>query len=307
MSEIKWIKITTNIFDNRKIQQIEALENGDSIIVIWLKILTLAGSLNDNGMIYLTPEVPYTEEMLAAAFKKPITTIRLALDIFKRFKMIEIEDDIIYIANWEKYQNIEGMKRLRDQSRERVAKHRELKRLQEFEEMENNNVTQSNGLCNGYVTRQRKNKKKNIDIDNKVIKDSLVPSNPSIQRVVNSYNSICTKLPEVRSLTEKRKQAIQHLLKSHEVTEIEEAFKKANDSNFLTGVNDRGWKANLDFILREDKFVNILEGAYTDKSKASRNKFEESNVKSRRATKEEREYAEQMIEKMKEEGEQYEF
>lgn len=63
MAEVKWIKIATEIFDNRKIKQIENLPDGDSIIVIWFKLLCLAGNINDNGMVYFTQEIPYTEQM----------------------------------------------------------------------------------------------------------------------------------------------------------------------------------------------------------------------------------------------------
>ena len=56
MADIKWIKIVTDMFDNRKIRQIECLPDGDSIIVIWMKLLCLAGQTNDNGMVYFTKD-----------------------------------------------------------------------------------------------------------------------------------------------------------------------------------------------------------------------------------------------------------
>ena len=41
-SEIKWIKIVTDIFDDEKILLIESLPEADTIIVVWFKLLTLA-------------------------------------------------------------------------------------------------------------------------------------------------------------------------------------------------------------------------------------------------------------------------
>lgn len=129
MAEIKWIKIVTNIFDNRKIKQIETLPEGDTIIVIWFKLLCLSGQLNDNGYIYLTQEVPYTEEMLSTEFNRPLKTIQLAMRTFQTFGMIEIIDDIYRISNWENYQNVEGMERVREQTRKRMQDYRARKRL----------------------------------------------------------------------------------------------------------------------------------------------------------------------------------
>ena len=111
MAEVKWIKIMTDMFDNRKIKQIETLPEGDAIIVIWVKLLCLAGNINDKGMIYLTSEIPYTEQMLSIQFNRPFPVIQLALRTFQNFKMIDIIDDILQISSWEKYQNVEGMEK----------------------------------------------------------------------------------------------------------------------------------------------------------------------------------------------------
>lgn len=146
MSEIKWIKLTTDIFENRKIRQIESLPDGDAIIVIWLKLLTLAGSINDQGLVYFTSEIPYTEEMMATQFNRPISTVKLALKVFVEFGMIDIVDDILKISNWEKYQNVDGLDRIREQTRKRVAKHREKQKMLEVREIGKNeqSVTECN-------------------------------------------------------------------------------------------------------------------------------------------------------------------
>src|SRR5574344_1567762 len=107
MAEIKWIKLCVDVFDNRKIKQIEKMPDGSKIIVIWLKLLCLAGDINDNGLIYFTKEIPYTDDMLSIAFDVEKPVLNLALKTFIAFSMIKIIDDIIQVSNWEKYQNIE--------------------------------------------------------------------------------------------------------------------------------------------------------------------------------------------------------
>jgi len=130
MSEIKWIKITTDMFDDEKIKLIEAMPEADMILIIWIKLLTLAGKKNVNGYIFLTENIPYTDEMLATIFNRPVNTIRLALDVFKKFNMIEYDDNNnLKITNWEKHQNIEGLEKIREQNRLRVQKKRGLDKL----------------------------------------------------------------------------------------------------------------------------------------------------------------------------------
>lgn len=134
MAEVKWIKIAIDIFDNRKIAQIEAMPDGDAIIVIWIKLLCLAGSINDRGQIYLTQEIPYTEPMLATQFRRSPQTVHLALQTFEAFGMIEIENDILKVSNWERYQNVDALEKMREQNRKRVAKHREKVKAQALED-----------------------------------------------------------------------------------------------------------------------------------------------------------------------------
>lgn len=129
MTEVKWIKLDVGVFDNRKVKQIRALPEGDSLLVIWLQLLCLAGTINDNGRIYLTEEIPYTDQMLRNFLQEPLATVQLALSTFSNMGMIEVEDDIIYIANWAKYQNQEDLERLREQNRLRNIKYRQRKAL----------------------------------------------------------------------------------------------------------------------------------------------------------------------------------
>ena len=125
MSDVKWIKIEIDIFNNRKIKQIRKLPDGDGVIGIWLQILCLAGTVNDCGTIYLTRDVPYTDQMLSVEFDRPISIIKMALDVFRQFGMISIVNDFIQVSNWEKYQNVDGMEKMREQGRARIARYRE--------------------------------------------------------------------------------------------------------------------------------------------------------------------------------------
>lgn len=146
MAEVKWIKLSTDLFNNRKIKQIESLPDGDSIIVIWLKLLTLAGNVNDDGFIYFTKDIPYTDQLLATEFGRPVMTIQLALDTFIKFGMIEITNDLIKVSNWEKYQNIAKLEELREYNRLAQQKSRTRKK-----ELVSKNVNDMSMTCQEIV------------------------------------------------------------------------------------------------------------------------------------------------------------
>lgn len=139
-----------------------------------------------------------------------------------------------------------------------------------------------------------KNKKERIE---KREKESQKPKNTSLlkttssiaDKVVDMYHAHCPSLPKIRVITDKRKQAIQKICKLYDLETIKEVFDLIEKSDFCTGKNDRGWTADLDFILREDKFANILEGKYSNKSKANKkSKFENIDEPIKRLTAEEK-------------------
>lgn len=125
MAEVKWIKIVTDIFDDEKILMIENLPDRDSIIVIWFKLLCMAGKQNNSGVFLFNDRIPYTDEMLATIFRRPLNTVRLALKTFEEYGMIEIINNTITIPKWEKHQSLDALENSRKQTRDRVAKYRE--------------------------------------------------------------------------------------------------------------------------------------------------------------------------------------
>jgi len=145
MSEVKWIKLNTHMFEDEKIRLIEQMPEADTILVIWIKLLSQAGKTNASGYIFLSEQIPYTDEMLATIFNRPLNTVRLALDTFRKFGMIDIdENSFINILNWEKHQNIAGLDKIREQNRQRVAKHREKKKIEQPQEDVTLHVTEGN-------------------------------------------------------------------------------------------------------------------------------------------------------------------
>ncbi|EJP6472777.1 phage replisome organizer N-terminal domain-containing protein [Clostridium sp. FAM 1755] len=129
LAEIKWIKITTNMFDDEKIKLIDAMPERDTVHYIWIRLLVQAGKTNADGYIFLNDDIPYTEEMLSTIFNRPLNSLRFALKVLGDFGMIQIQKDkLIKITNWSKHQNIEGMEKVRQQTRERVAKYRAKKK-----------------------------------------------------------------------------------------------------------------------------------------------------------------------------------
>ena len=167
MADVKWIKITTTMFEDEKIDFIESLPESDAILIRWIKLLAQAGKTNSNGFIFLTEQIPYTDEMLSHKFRRSLNVVKLALQTLKQLEMIEYDDSgFLRISNWEKHQNIIGLEKIREQTRKRVAKHRENQKGL----TSNVTVTQSNETDIDIDI--------DIDIDKEIDKDKEKPKKP---------------------------------------------------------------------------------------------------------------------------------
>lgn len=129
MADVKWIKITTDIFDDEKILLIESLPEADSIIVIWFKLLCLAGKQNNSGVFMMGNSMPYTDSMLATIFRRKECTVKLALQTFQQFGMIEVIDDVITIPNWGKHQNLDQMENRKEFMRNYMKEYRQKQKV----------------------------------------------------------------------------------------------------------------------------------------------------------------------------------
>ena len=174
MAEIKWIKLTTDMFDNRKIKHLRRLPDGNNIVLIWVMLLTMAGRCNSNGMIFLTENIPYTPKMLADELGFEENTVILALNALEQFNMIVKNQDFFSIAGWEEYQNIEGMEKIREQNRLRQAKYKEKQRLLQGNVTDNVIVTQGNATD----IEEDKEKDKDLELEKKE-SDTAAPTTPA--------------------------------------------------------------------------------------------------------------------------------
>jgi len=244
MADINWIKLRVDMFDDEKIKIIQSMPEGDAILVIWIRIIALAGKCNAKGLVLIEDEFPYSDEMLATIFNKPLATVRLALGTFEKFRMIERTEKGIYISNFEKHQNTEGMEKIREQARIRKQREREKKRAlleasntpalpenssenpETLPENVTDNVTShvTSRVTEREVTKQNKNKNKNIynissneDIVETSEKTSEVPDRKSerlsYDEIMKDFHATCPDLPGIRALNDARKTKIRSLVK----------------------------------------------------------------------------------------------
>lgn len=171
--DVKWIKITTDMFEHRKIRYLRRMERGNEMVMIWVMLLTLAGRCNDDGRIWFTEDLPYTPELLGDELGFDVGLMENTLDILDRLGMMERNGDEITVIGWNDYQNVEGLDRIRKQTKERVAKHREKNRQQSDGCNVTGNVTVTQ--CNATEKEKEREEEKEILKKNKNMRQASLP------------------------------------------------------------------------------------------------------------------------------------
>ena len=231
MSEVKWIKIVTDIFDDEKILLIESMPDADSIIVIWFKLLCLAGKNNNNGVFLLNERIHYTDEMFATIFRRNLNTVRMALKTFEEFGMIEIINDTVTIPNWGKHQKLDALEAKTTYQREYMrnyrAKQRELVA----------------GKTNGK-TNDNDNGNANVSVVDKIrLDEKRIESNTALQG-----NSTITEGNGNADNSRKRERFTPPTISEVEAYAKEKGYtsQEFSPSYFVDFYQSKGWKVGRD-------------------------------------------------------------
>ena len=170
MAEVKWVKLTTDMFDNRKVKYLRKLPDGNNIVLIWVMLLTMAGRCNSGGMIFLTENVPYTPKMLADELDFEENTVILALQALENLDMIVTDNGFFTIAGWEEYQNTDRLAEIREYNRLAKQKERAKKKLLTGV----NDKSMTSQSCQDIEEEEEKDKEKEIHSINRSCENAYI-------------------------------------------------------------------------------------------------------------------------------------
>lgn len=274
MSDIKWIKICTDIFDDEKILLIEGMPEADSIIVIWFKLLCLAGKQNNSGVFMLNDRIPYTDKMLATIFRRKESTVTMALRTFEDFGMIEIVDGTITIPKWGKHQSLDKIEKKNEYQKEYMREYRKKQKLLacgaalddgKGEECKTN--VSINGNANVSCAEEEKEKEK----DSEGEKKKKRKSSPTVT------DEIATELMEPMNISDPVKEKV-HMWLQYK-SEIGDTYKMTGFKTLLKQVEkveqERGSSAvmnQIDKAMRSSWHGMYLENIGTDTKYGNNNK-----------------------------------
>jgi len=251
-----WLKLNENFFDREEIKVIENMKNGKDYIIFYLKLLLK--SIKTEGELRFRDVIPYTPEMLAAITNTDIDTVRVAIDLFTKLDLMEIWDDGTLFMS--ETQNMIGSETgWAKQKRIQRQKNKELLERKDNVQQIEDNVQDASTECPTDIEIE-------LDIDKELEKE-IEDKDPPVpyEEIKELYNSTCKSLSKVRSVSSTRKRHLKARWKQLDfnIDTFQEAFEKVEASDFCTGKNDRGWKADFDWLIKNDNnIIKVLEGKY---------------------------------------------
>lgn len=248
-----WLKLKDSFFSQKEIKKLRKIAGGDTYTIIYLKML-LTAIKQGNKLYFEGVEDTFPEE-LALELDEDSENIKVTLAFLERQGLIQIvNEDEFLLTQCAKMIGTET------DSAVRVRKHRENKTLQS-----NTNVTNLLRKGNTEIDIEID---KDIDIDKKDtnVSKKEATSRINYQEIIDLYHNICKSYSRIEKLTNKRKEAIKARLTSkYAIGDFKTVFLNAESSGFLKGCNERNWKADFDWIIKDSNMAKILEGKYSDR------------------------------------------
>ena len=284
-----YLKLKEDFFDSPEIKVLESMPNGYKYSNLLLKLYLKA--LKFDGALRLNEYIPYNVEMISAVVGMDIDTVRVAFDLFKKLKLVEIlNDGTIYMLE---IQNFIG-KSTTEADRKRNYR----KRIEE----EKTKLIE-NGQMSGQMSLKCPDKtppEKEIDIDIEKEKDKDIDkdtinsiSSTEVQQIINTWNSLGLQNIKFIKNNTNRYKMLNARIKEYGIDTFLQAINNIRNSSFLKGQNNRNWTITFDWLIKPNNFIKVLEGNYDDKenkggfNNESRSNTSKNNEPSKGESKEE--------------------
>lgn len=269
--ELKWIKLANKFYNDGRIKFLRSQNGGNDYVLIWTMLLSLAGDCNLCGAVCISEGLPYTAQSLARELDYKVSVVKKALVALEQVKLIDIENGIIYISDWDTVQSADKLAEIKEKHREAQKRYREKRK-----NVVNNNLSVMSPVMSPVTSQsyhsdaveEDKEKEKEKDFFKKEMEKEIKISDRESQEedicdsVVSHFNTATTAFPKIKILSVKQKEAVIKAVSEVGFESIKACFEAAQQSDFLKGENRQGWVAGFDWLINPENIAKVLNGNY---------------------------------------------
>ena len=257
-----WLKLHRNFFKRHDIRILENMPNGKELVLFYLKLLT--ESVDHEGRLRFSDTLPYSEEMLASVTDTEAETVRTAMQIFREYKLLEIQEDgTIFLP---------AAAKLLDSETYQTKRKREAAEAASL-------LPGVETTPDGVILTLEKEIEKETDTDTEKDKDKesedlTVPGGTvcranDARRVLEAWNSLGLQQLSRVTAESRRGNMLRARIAEYGTDAVLKAIEKIRNSDFLKGQNAKGWIITFEWFVKPNNFPKVLEGNYDTSFRAA--------------------------------------
>ncbi|WP_297522982.1 phage replisome organizer N-terminal domain-containing protein [uncultured Clostridium sp.] len=258
-----YLKLKDDFFDSPEIKVLESMTNGYKYSNLLLKLYLKA--LKFNGALRLNEFIPYSIEMVAAITGMDIDTVKVAFELFKQLKLIEVLDDgtiyMLEIQNFIGTSSSEADRKRKYRIEIDAKKNKEILVGQMSGQMADKNPPEIEIEIEKEIEIEIEIENRDKSIEGEIENSKTIPDN--LQQVADAWNSL--NITKIKSIKSTRLKLLNSRIKEYGVDVVIEGINSIAKSSFLRGQNDRSWIISFDWFIKPNNFQKVLDGNYTDK------------------------------------------
>ena len=118
---MRHIKLPVHFFEDDRLKAIRSQKDGDSVILLYTMLITVAAKSDAGGRLMLCEGIPYDDKILSGILNLPLPIVKSGLELLTKFGLLTVADSVFSLVNYDEYADVKATKERR-QNADRQAK-----------------------------------------------------------------------------------------------------------------------------------------------------------------------------------------
>ena len=120
---MRYIKLPVHFFEDNRLKAIRSQKDGDSVILLYTMLITVAVKSNADGRFMLCEGIPYDEEILSSTLGLSAQIVKKGLELLVKFGLLTVTDSVYSLSNYDEYADLKAIRK-RNQNADRQTKYK---------------------------------------------------------------------------------------------------------------------------------------------------------------------------------------
>ena len=114
---MRYAKLPAHFFEDDKLKAIRSQKDGDTVILLYTMLITVAVKSDLGGQLMLCEGIHYDEKILSGILGLPLPTVKSGLELLVKFGLLTVTDSIFSLVNYDEYADVKAVHERRQDRR----------------------------------------------------------------------------------------------------------------------------------------------------------------------------------------------